>query len=168
MNSSTPTAPIVVGVDGSASSVIALRKAAELAATMSTNLLVVTSWRVPNFYNDYLDLDSTAFEQHANAQQNNALTEAFGNNCPVPAERRLCHGRPAVELCQAAANAQLLVLGTRGHGEFATMILGSVSLECIAHAPCPVLTVRGPITGPPRPASSIPQYDQHRPSSTQA
>ncbi|MCI4010887.1 universal stress protein [Brevibacterium sp. ZH18] len=48
----------------------------------------------------------------------------------------------ATELITASENAQLLVLGTCGHGEFASLILGSVSLECIAHAHPPVLTAR--------------------------
>lgn len=134
--------PVVVGVDGSPSSVTALRKAAEFAATLDTELLIVTCWKAPDFYNGVVHSDAAAFEDKAKELQADAIMKAFDNGCPVPARRRLTHGRPATELITASENAQLLVLGTRGHGEFASLILGSVSLECIAHAHPPVLTVR--------------------------
>ena len=142
MNTSADSTPIVVGVDGSEASVAALRKAADLAAALHTRLLIITCWSVPNFYYGYADLDGTAFELDAKDRQAAALAAAFGDGCPVPAEESLLQGRAAAELVKASSQAQLLVVGTRGHGEFVNMILGSVSLECIAHAECPVLTVR--------------------------
>lgn len=133
---------VVVGVDGSASSVNALRKAAEYAAILNTALLIITCWKAPNFYTGVVHPQAEIFKEEAKKQQSAAISEAFDNGCPVRASRRLTHGRAAQELIKTSENAQLLVLGTRGHGEFASLILGSVSLECIAHAHPPVLTVR--------------------------
>lgn len=144
----------------------ALRKAAESAAAMfaarlrgedpqphprrypplhprhGLELLIVTCWKAPNFYNGVVHSDAAAFEDKAKALQADEITKAFDNGCPVPARRRLTHESPATELIAASENAQLLVLGTRGHGKFASLILGSVRLECIAHAHTPVVTVR--------------------------
>ncbi|WP_372698429.1 universal stress protein [Arthrobacter sp. JSM 101049] len=142
MNPMNDPSPVVVGVDGSTSSILALRKAAEFAATLQTELLIVTCWSVPNFYNGITQLDDAAFERDARERQAAALATAFESGCPVHAQKRVCEGRPGTELVKASAQAQLLVLGTRGHGEFVNLLLGSVSLECIAHANCPVLTVR--------------------------
>jgi nucleotide-binding universal stress UspA family protein len=50
---------------------------------------------------------------------------------------------PAQALLAAAKGAELLVVGSRGHGGFAGMLLGSVSQHCVQHAPCPVLVMRG-------------------------
>lgn len=57
------------------------------------------------------------------------------------------HGHPARALLDAASDAELLVVGSRGHGGFTGMLLGSVSHHLIAHAPCPVLAVHS--TGRP-------------------
>lgn len=142
MISSSENAPVIVAVDGSTSSIQALRKATEFAATLQTELLIITCWKAPEFYNDVVHPNAEIFEEEAKQQQATAIIKAFDSGCPVPARRRLTHGRPAAELIKASEQAQLLVLGTRGHGEFTSLILGSVSLECIAHAHCPVLTVR--------------------------
>ena len=56
---------------------------------------------------------------------------------------RVVQGHPAPVLVEASQGAELLVLGSRGHGEFAGMLLGSVSEHCVSHAHCPVLVVRG-------------------------
>lgn len=105
-------------------------------------LLIVTCWKAPDFYNGVVHSDAAAFEYKAKELQADAIMKAFDNGCPVPARRRLTHGSPATEIITASENAHLLVLGTRGHGEFASLILGSVSLECIAHAHPPVVTAR--------------------------
>jgi nucleotide-binding universal stress UspA family protein len=54
----------------------------------------------------------------------------------------VAEGPPALELLKAAQNADLLVVGSRGHGAFAGMLLGSVSEHCVAHSSCPVVVVR--------------------------
>lgn len=139
---STPPAPVIAAVDGSDSSIVALRKAAEYAATLQAELLTITCWKAPDFYTGTIAGDAEIFRTEAAQQQEAAIERAFPGGCPVTATRRLTHSRPAPALIAASEHAQLLVLGTRGHGEFAALILGSVSLECITYAHCPVLTVR--------------------------
>jgi nucleotide-binding universal stress UspA family protein len=51
---------------------------------------------------------------------------------------------PASALVDASKGASLLVVGNRGHGEFVDLLIGSVSLHCVAHADCPVVILRGP------------------------
>ena len=69
------------------------------------------------------------------------VTDALGNSTSVTlrAER----GHPAAVLVAASSDAGLLVLGSHGHGGFAASLLGSVSQQCIHHAHCPVVVVRG-------------------------
>lgn len=61
----------------------------------------------------------------------------------VKIESRVVEGHPAPVLVEASKGADLLVVGSRGHGEFAGMLLGSVSEHCVSNAPCPVLVLRG-------------------------
>jgi nucleotide-binding universal stress UspA family protein len=65
-------------------------------------------------------------------------------------ETRLLHGRPASEIVEQAADlrANLIVIGSRGLGRVASMLLGSVSAEVVDHAPCPVLVARASSIGP--------------------
>jgi nucleotide-binding universal stress UspA family protein len=56
-------------------------------------------------------------------------------------ERSVVHGAPAAVLIEAAADADELVVGTRGHGGFVGLLLGSVGQQCTHHAPCPVVIV---------------------------
>lgn len=67
----------------------------------------------------------------------------------VPVEGRLVQGHPASVLIDASAHADLLVVGSRGHGGFVGALLGSVSHRCVAHAACPVVVVP-----PPQPAGA--------------
>jgi nucleotide-binding universal stress UspA family protein len=60
----------------------------------------------------------------------------------VPVVEELVHGHPAEVLRQAATGADLLVMGSHGHGTFAGMVLGSVSHALLHHAPCPLAVVR--------------------------
>jgi nucleotide-binding universal stress UspA family protein len=53
-------------------------------------------------------------------------------------------GTPAEALLRASTGADLLVVGSRGHGGFSSMLLGSVSMQCALHAPCPVTVVHSP------------------------
>jgi nucleotide-binding universal stress UspA family protein len=60
---------------------------------------------------------------------------------PVEVTARVEQGHPAVVLPAVAVGAQLLVVGSRGHGAFAGMVLGSVSQHCVQHMSCPVVVV---------------------------
>lgn len=64
-----------------------------------------------------------------------AITETLGENRAVEVWTAVVEGHPAVELLRAAENAELLVVGSRGHGAFTGMFLGSVSEHCVTHSP---------------------------------
>jgi nucleotide-binding universal stress UspA family protein len=74
-------------------------------------------------------LDSTITEVSAQAQHSVTVTP------------RVIEGHPAQVLAKAAADTQLLVVGSRGRGTFAGILLGSVSQHCVQHAPCPVAVI---------------------------
>jgi nucleotide-binding universal stress UspA family protein len=139
---------ISVGVDGSPSSQQALRWAARQAELTGDELHAVIAWSVPEIYawapmNDEIDWA-------ANAQE--ALEQTIsGALDPAVAERVQRHviqGYPARVLLEAAADADLLVVGSRGHGEFTGMLLGSVSQHAVTHARCPVVVIRDAGTPP--------------------
>jgi nucleotide-binding universal stress UspA family protein len=63
---------------------------------------------------------------------------------PVEVAIRVVEGHPVHVLMDAARKAQILVLGSRGHGTFTGILLGSVSQHCVQHAPCPVVVIPQP------------------------
>jgi nucleotide-binding universal stress UspA family protein len=75
------------------------------------------------------------------------LDDAIGKACPegvpVPLTHTAREGGTARTLIEESRDAYLLVLGSRGHGGFAGLLLGSVSAACAEHAPCPVLIMHG-------------------------
>jgi nucleotide-binding universal stress UspA family protein len=76
----------------------------------------------------------------------NTLTEALNEvsslEPEVPVRPLVTEGHAAEVLLRAAKGAELLVVGSRGHGGFTSALLGSVSLYCVLHAHCPVLVLR--------------------------
>jgi nucleotide-binding universal stress UspA family protein len=134
---------IAVGVDGSPASVAALRFAAEEAALRNTGVLAVYALEVPTVpWPGLMGIVGTALEE-ANRVFGHAVDEAFGDAGPaVPFERRVEERSPAEALIEAAASADLLVVGSRGRGGFSGLLLGSVSQQVAHHAPCPVAIVR--------------------------
>ncbi len=82
--------------------------------------------------------DPQADAQRALAE---AVAEVFGvEETPSP-DTRVCEGPAAKALLDASSDAQMLIVGSRGHGGFAGLLLGSVSSACAEHARCPVLVV---------------------------
>jgi nucleotide-binding universal stress UspA family protein len=95
----------------------------------------------------------TETEDEADARQRReAVARAEAALLPMGAtiEGFLLHGRPASSIVDEAAEmeADLVVVGSRGHGTIATMVLGSTASEVVDHAPCPVLVARGETLGP--------------------
>jgi nucleotide-binding universal stress UspA family protein len=75
-----------------------------------------------------------------------AISKAVDPNSDVTVREQVVEGYPAQVLVAAADGADLLVVGSRGHGEFAETLLGSVSQHCVHHAPCPVVVIRGHVS----------------------
>jgi nucleotide-binding universal stress UspA family protein len=134
---------IVVGVDGSPSSVAALRFAASEAALRGAGVLAIYALEVPTVpWPGLTGVVGTALEE-ANRVFGHAVEEAFAGAPPsVPFERRVEERAPAEALIEAASDADLLVVGSRGRGGFAGLLLGSVGQQVAHHAPCPVAIVR--------------------------
>ena len=135
---------MIVGVDGSESSVAALRYAAELAPKLGLTLRALAVWNYPSFlYGGYYpQLDWTP-EDDARRIVAKAAEEVFGETPPEWFATRTLQGRPTEVLLAESERAEMLVLGSRGHGGFAGLLLGSVSSACAEHASCPVLVVHG-------------------------
>lgn len=147
-NASGPV--IVVGIDGSDASKDALRWAAHQAQLAGASLRAVMtrdipmSRDIPTFaYGRPLpfpaDMD---LEGGSRTALDQVIVDVLGDKPAVEVSAVVIEGRPAEELLKAAQTAELLVVGSRGHGAFAGMVLGSVSEHCVAHSPCPVVVVR--------------------------
>ena len=137
---------IVVGVDGSPGSRKALVWAAAEAATHGAELHVLNAWE----HTLMPPAGSVSVSEHyvPDASQRTAddlvrvVKEELGDEPPVLVQPRVKQGSPAKVLIEESAGADLLVVGTRGHGGFAGLVLGSVSQHVAAYAKCPVTVVR--------------------------
>jgi nucleotide-binding universal stress UspA family protein len=134
---------IVVGVDGSEASVEALQLAQRFAVPLGAEIEAVACWEYPNMYDSYVAVGIGGFKERAEELLQKAVTIAFGAERPRNVRTRLVEGFARSVLVHASKEADLLVVGRRGHGGFAGLLLGSVSSACVAHAHCPVLVVRG-------------------------
>jgi nucleotide-binding universal stress UspA family protein len=143
---------IVVGVDGSEASVSALRwamRAAEMhhaAEQHPWEVLVVHAWQVPMpammMAEGLLPPPNIDFKHEAGEVVARLLKEATDGAEPsVPVRVETPNAPAAKALLDAAASADLLVVGSRGHGGFSGLLLGSVSQQCAHHATCPVVIV---------------------------
>jgi nucleotide-binding universal stress UspA family protein len=137
---------IVAGVDGSEDSKEALRWALAEAALRRATVRAVHAWSMPiAFGGPYMPpqpYDGPELRDQAQASLDAAVDEVAGEAAPVAVERVVEQGSPADVLVRAAEGADLLVVGSRGHGGFAGLLLGSVGQQCAQHAPCAVVIVR--------------------------
>ena len=135
---------IVVGVDGSVSSMAALRWAIRQAKLTRSSVDAVTAWRLPSGYGlAPIGDGSPDFGGDAKTMLADALNEVGSTESNVVIRPLVVEGHPADVLVWTARGADLLVVGSRGHGEFSSALLGSVSHYCVHHASCPVLVIRG-------------------------
>ena len=154
-----PGRPIVVGVDGSPSSLRALRWAAGQARLVDAPVEAVIAWQDPAIYGmgfgwAPVSFDSDSVAAAAERVLADSVAQVTGEQAagsPVPVVPRVVQGPAAQVLLDAARGARLLVVGSRGHGTLAGVLLGSVSQHCVQHAPCPVLVV--PAEPHPSPAT---------------
>jgi len=137
---------IIVGIDGSDYSPAALRLAGRMASALNAPLEVITCLGWSDFYlPSHLpagNLEVTGqLEAIAKRLMNEAIERAYGDRRPANLSTAVKVGSPAKVLVEESRNAQLLVVGQRGHGGLLGQLLGSVSAACSAHAHCPVLVV---------------------------
>jgi nucleotide-binding universal stress UspA family protein len=138
---------IVVGIDGSESSVHALHCAAGEATCHGSVLHVLRAWSVrtvprPPHCPPGAVPTLSEYEQEAQRRTEQFVGEALGDEPTCPVEVHVVHAPPAQALVQASERADLLVIGHRGRGGFAGLLLGSVAEQCVRQAHCPVLVVR--------------------------
>ena len=140
---------IVVGVDGSSESRQALRWAVDEAVLRKAKLLVVHAWwALPELEAGARgsDPDSQATSRgEAKRFVDEFVEQTLGPDAAkVEINALAAQGITATEaLLDAAGHADLLVVGSRGLGGFKRLLLGSVSQQCVQHATCPVVVVRG-------------------------
>jgi nucleotide-binding universal stress UspA family protein len=130
---------VLVGVDGSPASIEALRTAARMAEAFDAPLEVVTAWAYPPYSSPYIS-ESWSPEGDAKTVLDDSIRAAFGDS-PPSLRRTVLAGPTAHLLIEESRRCALLVLGSRGHGGFSGLLLGSVSAACAEHAHCPVLIV---------------------------
>jgi nucleotide-binding universal stress UspA family protein len=138
---------IIVGVDGSPGSKTALKWAMNQAGLTGATVEAITTWQDPAQYGTAYGWTSAAFEGDT---YGTAMVKSLDDTIaevsaqlphPVTVLPQVIQGHAVEALLHAAAGADLLVVGSRGHGTFAGIVLGSVSQHCVQHAPCPVVVV---------------------------
>jgi nucleotide-binding universal stress UspA family protein len=152
MSASQKTTPrIVAGVDGSPTSIEALCWATHQAELTGGTIDAVIAWEFPLVASGFgwaanKAFDDTDCAELAAKTLNTAVTEA---SLPpgITVNQIVVEGNPAQVLLDAAKDADLLVVGNRGHGAFVDALIGSVSVRCLHHAICPVVIVRTPRHG---------------------
>jgi nucleotide-binding universal stress UspA family protein len=149
-----PGRAVVVGVDGSASSQEAVRYGADLAAAAYAELVIVSAYRSlasEAWAEAYVYLEAggrpdfdTVAREAARTNVSAAAQIARQAYPGLSITEQVVEGIPAHALAEAATSAGLLVVGSRGHGGFAGLMLGSVSHALIHSAPCPVTIIHSP------------------------
>jgi nucleotide-binding universal stress UspA family protein len=136
---------IVVGIDGSLPSSRALKWAAEEARFRHGDLRVVRAWSLPIYSVGFIGMPDGAFtdaSKLAVQDVDDQIAAVLGEEPDPPIERVIEFGQSARVILDAAKGADLVVVGSRGHGGFTGLILGSVSTQVLHHAKCPVLVIR--------------------------
>ena len=140
---------IVVGVDGSEASKDALLWAAHEAELTGASLDVVMVWEMPfASYGRIIRVPDLDYGMEAEHRLHDAITEVLGDSYVSELSTQsatltttVLDGSPVPALLDAAEGADMLVVGSSGHGALVGMLLGSVSEQCIGHATCPVVVV---------------------------
>ena len=136
---------IVVGIDGSKHADAALALAAEEASLRGARLVIVCAWDAPVVMNPQYVYPTEMLEdlrRQAESLVQAAVARVAELQPRVPCEGKAMEGQAALVLLKEAEQAEMIVVGSRGHGGFSSLLLGSVSQQVVHHAPCPVLVVR--------------------------
>ena len=134
---------IVVGVDGSHESKRALLWAIDEARLREARVVALRAWMYPALAAGGLIPATPDLVDRLAGNEREELADAVAeaDTGGVEVEQVVVEGAAAQALVEAAAGADLLVVGSRGHGGFTGLLLGSVSQQCAHHAPCPVVIV---------------------------
>ncbi len=138
---------IVVGVDGSPSSKAALGWAVRQAELTGATVEAVTAWRYPVMINRAAWVlstveDTAELESLFATELASDIAAVVNSASQIKVSATVRMGLAAEVLLKAADGADLLVVGSRGHGGFTGALLGSVSQHCVHHARCPIVIVR--------------------------
>lgn len=131
-----------MGVDGSESSRAALRWAIEQARLTGGSVDAVMAWQYPTAVVDRMSGPEADFEAITRDALAQILERESGSQSDVSVRSVVAKGHPADVLVRGSSDAELLVIGSRGIGGFVSAVVGSVSLQCVLHAQCPVLVLR--------------------------
>ena len=131
---------IVVGVDGSEASVTALRHGIRMANALNASLEAVTAWRFSTAFALAGEVGYTP-EDDAKAIMSGAVKSALGPAVPSWFSGKTREGNADQVLIEESTGAEMLVVGSRGHGGLSGLLLGSVSALCAERAHCPVLII---------------------------
>jgi nucleotide-binding universal stress UspA family protein len=134
---------IVVGVDGSEPSKAALRWALRETKVTGGTIDAIIAWQYPT--GTGLGSLPTDWDPAADAATvlNQTVDEVFADGRPEGLRLLVEEGNASKRLLDASADAELLIVGSRGHGGFVGLLIGSVSATCAEHASCPVLVMHG-------------------------
>jgi nucleotide-binding universal stress UspA family protein len=153
---------VLVAHDGSAEAEAAVRTAVRFAASLGKPVTAVRAWNIstaprpssaaPGYMPPFED-----FEAATLAALEEDLAPIRSEHPEVTITAAVVHGNPAEKLIAASGSADLIVLGSRGHGGFAGLLLGSVSEQVVRHSTCPVLVDKATSKG-----SDPPAADQQR------
>lgn len=143
---------IVVGVDGSPASKAALAWAVEQAELTGASVEAVIAWHYPIMvggmpFAPIGVVESADFGEFATKVLTDVIGATVDPDGPVKVSSVVREGNAAQVLLEAAKGAELLVVGSRGHGGFTEALLGSVSQACVHHARCPVVVIRAAASG---------------------
>jgi nucleotide-binding universal stress UspA family protein len=141
---------VVVGVDDSQPARHALQWAQFMALTFDADIEAIAAWEITSVEAEEWS-DDIKPEQETSAQLQSIVAEALGEP-RVTIREVISHGHAADQLIGASKGAQMLIVGTKGHGGLHDLLVGSVSSASVARAHCPVLVIHGDTPPPPGPA----------------
>jgi nucleotide-binding universal stress UspA family protein len=147
--SGTGEPKIVVGVDGSEASNDALRWAGYFGTVLGGRLEVVTAWEYPPSFGWAAIAPEWDPVREMTSVLEQSVAAVFGDRPPEHMTLLVHEGGAAKVLLDASEEATMLVVGSRGHGGFSGLLLGSVSANVAEHASCPVFIVHGNQAPPP-------------------
>ncbi|ALL79625.1 hypothetical protein AD006_31025 (plasmid) [Pseudonocardia sp. EC080610-09] len=142
--------PVVVGVDGSEAGALALQYAVGAAAALDTSVLAIRAWshdRIDPFVLDLLGWHGVEDDERDHLEK--SVQPARVTHPDVTIDTQLVRGHPAQALLDAALGARMLVVGSRGNGGLAGLLVGSISRTVLHHVHCPVAVLTTPSSTAP-------------------